>query len=178
MIGNTGSVAIASASIDLTAFGQVPDDYTHDYRMATSGKPLVTGGAAFKWYDIVLQGATVPPDVDRSARDLLLADPILNSGPLGHGLGAVFAHYTASGTFIGAGVWCNHNELWMSVWWRVHGPDTPWERVERGDLAPVLCVYELGPVCHERMCWHRYLFSAQDEAAKQAWLADTMSGMV
>jgi hypothetical protein len=167
-----------SATIDLMAFGHVPADYQHAYRVAAPAEPLVTGGAALKWYDITLEGHAVLPDVDRAARELLLADPIFNTSPLGHGLGAVFAHYTASGTFIGAGVWRNHNELWMSVWWRVHGPDSPFERVDKGDLAPVLCVYELGPVCHERMAWHRYLFSPQDEAAKQTWLADTMSGKV
>jgi len=175
---NTSVATADTAGIDLTAFGYVPAAYQHSYRVVAPGEPLVTGGAAFKWYDITLEDQKIPRDVESAARELLLADPILSSSPLGHGLGAVFAHYTATGTFVGAGVWCNLNELWMSVWWRVHGTDSPFERVEKGDLAPVLCVYELGPVCHKRMAWHRYLFSAHDEAAKQTWLGDTLAGKV
>jgi hypothetical protein len=39
-------------------------------------------------------------------------------------------------------------------------------------------VWELGPVWHERNAWVRFLSSARDDAAKQAYLDDRFAGEV
>ena len=44
--------------------------------------------------------------------------------------------------------------------------------------APGGCVWELGVTCHERMAWHRYLFSERAAADKRAWLEDLYAGPV
>ena len=41
---------------------------------------------------------------------------------------------------------------------------------------PTFCVWELAPVWHEQQAWVRFLKSARDEAAAQAWLADCSAG--
>lgn len=52
-----------------------------------------------------------------------------------------------------------------------------WERFDQID-APAACVWEFGPVVHERMAWHRFLFSDRGDPDKRAWLADTYAGRV
>ncbi len=39
---------------------------------------------------------------------------------------------------------------------------------------PTFCVWELAPVWHEQQAWVRFLKSARDEAAAQAWLGDSI----
>ena len=41
-----------------------------------------------------------------------------------------------------------------------------------------ICVWELGPIWHERNAWVRFLSSKRDEEAKLAYLNDRFSGMV
>ena len=60
-----------------------------------------------------------------------------------------------------------------------HLAQGPFARVDAsGEDAPVGCVWELGVTCHERLAWHRFLFSDRTEAAKRAWLADRYAGPV
>jgi hypothetical protein len=40
------------------------------------------------------------------------------------------------------------------------------------------CVWELGPVWHERHAWVRFLSSKRDAEAKLAYLNDRFSGLV
>jgi hypothetical protein len=40
------------------------------------------------------------------------------------------------------------------------------------------CVWELGPVWHERHAWVRFLSSKRDEEAKLAYVNDRFSGLV
>jgi hypothetical protein len=42
---------------------------------------------------------------------------------------------------------------------------------------PVFCVWELIPVCHEQQAWRRFLASARDVRAAQAWLHDVYTGV-
>ena len=75
--------------------------------------------------------------------------------------------------------WRNDNELWESVWAK-DGEEaaafTPWPIPL--DHRPTFCVWELGSVCHEQRSWSRYLRSAREVGAKQAYLADTFAGLV
>ena len=73
--------------------------------------------------------------------------------------------------------WRNVNEIWESV----HAKDT----TKPGRYVPIefptshrgtFCVWELGPIWHERHAWVRFLSSARDEAAKRAYVDDKFSG--
>jgi hypothetical protein len=69
--------------------------------------------------------------------------------------------------------------MWERVYAKELATDAPFTRIDTsGEDAPGACVWELGVICHERMAWHRYLFSGRTEADKRAWLADTYSGQV
>ena len=45
-----------------------------------------------------------------------------------------------------------------------------------GTHKPTFCVWELAPVWHEKEAWERFLKSARDEIAAQAWLGDCHAG--
>ena len=54
--------------------------------------------------------------------------------------------------------------------------DGQFQLVPRDNHMPVMCVWELGAVVHEREAWTRYLYSARDEHAKAAYLSDRFTG--
>ena len=71
------------------------------------------------------------------------------------------------------------NELWESVYVKdIAGSDgyqpIEFERTHRGTY----CVWELGPIWHERHAWVRFLSSTRDERAKLAYLNDRFSGLI
>lgn len=74
----------------------------------------------------------------------------------------------------------NTNELWESVYAKdLAQPGgrfmaTTFETSHRGTY----CVWELGPIWHERNAWMRFLSSPHDEAAKQVYISDRFSGLV
>jgi hypothetical protein len=45
-----------------------------------------------------------------------------------------------------------------------------------GTHKPTFCVWELAPVWHEKESWERFLISARDETAAQAWQRDLYVG--
>lgn len=77
--------------------------------------------------------------------------------------------------------WRNDNELWLANYIKPltgDGSDGGFRAVEEraGASRPMLCVWELAPVWHERQAWDRYLRSPRGPAEKRAWLADRFSG--
>ena len=45
-----------------------------------------------------------------------------------------------------------------------------------GMHKPTYCVWELAPVWHEKESWERFLVSARDGVAAQAWQRDLYAG--
>ena len=50
--------------------------------------------------------------------------------------------------------------------------------VFEGNHRVTFCVWELGPVWHERHAWVRFLSSPRDNAAKLAYINDRFEGQV
>jgi hypothetical protein len=150
-------------------------DYEHVFKRIEPGESVATGGAVLKWYEIAPASAPVPPairDLARQALDLAELD-------LGGEFGFVILHRCGeSFYFLIVSTWRNDNELWETVWAKDAEDDgfEPWP-VASGH-RPTFCVWELGAVCNEQRAWSRYLRSGRDETARQAYLADSYSGLV
>jgi hypothetical protein len=163
---------------DLTEFGNVPAAYRHEWRSAEPVAPLVLERGIFKWYHVHRDGVAIPAELDSEARELIRDRAGQGGWPLEYGLNFALIHLSTEAAFLIAGIWRGHQELWELVYAKqlAGGPFTrvPME----GEISPAACVWEMGVIVHERMAWHNYLFSKRDEAAKQAWLADTYTGRV
>jgi hypothetical protein len=161
----------------LSELGNVPETYWHEWRVATPLEPIVVSGGVFKWYHVHRDGVAVRDDIDVKARRVI-ADGA-QRWPLQYGLNFALLHQSTAGAYLIVGVWRGHNEWWRAIYAIGLDDCEEFSRVEEADgLAPGSCVWELGVVCHERMAWHRYLFSARDDASKLAWLDDTFAGSV
>ena len=167
---------------DLTALGNVPPAYRHEWRVSTPQAPIVipgNPGAIFKWYHVHREGLPVPEDLDALARETLIDAATAGAWDLSYGLNIAQLHLSTSHAYLIPGVWRGHQELWQRPYWLELDRSTRFARVDMaGEDAPAACVWELGVIGHERMAWHRYLFSARDAAAKHAWLTDVYSGTV
>ena len=74
--------------------------------------------------------------------------------------------------------WRNSNELWETVFYKDGDAMQRFEIFPREAAhKPVFCVWELIPVCHEQQAWRRFLASARDVRAAQAWLHDVYTGV-
>ena len=80
--------------------------------------------------------------------------------------------------FLLVSTWRNDNELWETVWAK-DGDSAgfhPWPL--EGTHRPTFCVWELGAVWHEQQAWSRFLHSARDAGALDAYLHDVFAGEV
>ena len=161
----------------LASLGNVPASYRHEWRVVTPTAPLVLPRAIFKWYHVHRDGMPVPPGIDAEARVVVTEALAATAWGPSYGLNFAILHVSTTGAYLLAGVWRGHNELWERVYARQLTPGAVFERIDAsGEDAPVGCVWELAATCHERMAWHRYLFSDRGEEAKRAWLDDLYQG--
>ena len=154
--------------------------YRHVTKAITPGTPITLGESVLKWYDIAPPDEHVPSDLHVLARGNLRA--AADSGVLDFDddLGFVILHRCGeSFYFLLVATWRNDNELWETVWAK-NGSDEvgfrPWPL--DGTHHPTFCVWELGAVWHEQQAWSRFLRSARDPAAREAYLEDTFEGAV
>jgi hypothetical protein len=171
-----------TAKLDTTALddlGNVPDAYIHEWRVAEPTEALVLPGTVFKWYHVHRAGAPVPVDIDAEARALIASAIADGEWHPEYGLNFALIHVSTTHAFLIAGVWRGHQELWERIYEKQLSPSGPFTRIATNqEDMPAACVWELGVICHERMAWHRYLFSDRTDADKRAWLADTYTGQV
>ena len=170
---------IADADVfTLDDLGNVPATYAHEWRVAEPRLPLVLPGTIFKWYHVHRDGVTIPDEMDTEARSIVTDAAGGNWDPE-YGLNFALLHLSTAQAFLIAGVWRGHQEMWERLYVKELAPPTPFTRINTdGEDTPGACAWELGVICHERMAWHRYLFSGRTEAGKRVWLADTYSGRV
>jgi hypothetical protein len=164
----------------LESVGAVRSDYTHIAKVAIPAAPFVAKQTVLKWYDIASADAQVPAEIHELARSGVRDGLVSGQLELEGDLGFVILHRCGdSFYFLIFSTWRNENELWETVWAK-NGTDDPvfhhWPRA--GTHCPAFCVWELGAVCHERVAWSEYLRSARDVAAREAYLADTLTGEV
>lgn len=147
--------------------------YRHNPKRSTPGEPLETPGAVFKWYGLHPDDRPVPEEISSLARAYLTTNPLE-----ARGLGFVILHRCGKDFyFLLVSTWRNSNELWETVLYKDGDamPDfAPFPR--DGAHKPAFCVWELVPVWHEQQAWERFLLSARDEAAAQAWMGDLYAG--
>ena len=158
----------------------VAADDRHAEKFAHAEPGLALGDTNLKWYDVAPDDAPVPLAIRavarRCLRDAARADEL---GTLGE-LGFVILHRCGEDFyFLLVCTWRNENELWETVWAKNGDSDVlfrPWPT--DGEHRPTFCVWELGAVVHEREAWTRYLLSAREKAAKNAYMHDCYSGAV
>ena len=161
-------------------FGNVAPEYRHVEKRITPGPGVDLPGARLKWYDIARAEAPVPAAIESLAR-VGLAEAV-ESGSLAFSsdLGFVILHRCGqSFYFLLICTWRGNNELWETVWAKNGEADPafhPWP--SDGPHRPTYCVWELGAVWHEQGAWSRFLSSARDAAALEAYLADEFEGDV
>jgi hypothetical protein len=147
--------------------------YRHAPKRVTPGEPLELPGAMLKWYGLHPEGRPVPEEVSRLARTRLTTTPLE-----ARGLGFVVLHRCGKDFyFLIVCTWRNSNEIWQTVFYKDGDAMEDFALFPRdGAHKPMLCVWELVPVWHEQGTWERFLTSARDETAAQAWLGDRYDG--
>lgn len=163
----------------LANLGNVPATYRHEWRETTSQEPLLLPESIFKWYHVHRASTPVPTDIEEEARELV-AEAMATSGwDSSYGLNFAMLHVSTEHAFLLCGVWRGHQELWERIYYRELADGASFHRTDMGgEDAPLGCVWELGVTCHERMAWHRYLFTERTDADKRAWLNDLYEGRV
>jgi hypothetical protein len=163
---------------NLESYGNVvPDGYQYYEKRVTPGADLILPNAYLKWYDIYPDDAPITPNQVAECRAFIEAEaPNLN---LQNELGFVLLHRAGHYLLLMINTWRNTNEVWESVYYKdlnQSGGYVPgvFESVHRGTF----CVWELGPVWHERHAWVRFLSSKRDNAAKLAYINDRFEGRV
>ncbi len=174
----TSAPPSTDAPADPAALGNVPTDYRHHDRLVTPGENLVLPSACLKWYDLRRRDTEISAAVAADARHLLHAEATSGAFDVGYGLGLVVLHYSDVAAYLIVAVWRDNQELWATLYLRDLRRDDGFRRARPGVDAPTFCVWELAPIWHERQAWVRYLRSPRDEAAKRAYLADRLTGLV
>ncbi|HEV7488403.1 MAG TPA: hypothetical protein VGQ65_22230 [Thermoanaerobaculia bacterium] len=152
----------------------VPDTYKHYPKRITPNDDLLLGGARLKWYDIHRAESRISDAVQKEARDFLRNDSDL---AIDGDLGFVILHRCGdSFFFLIVCTWRNANELWETTY--AKDGDAPFALFPKERHKPVFCVWELGAVIHEQQAWTNYLYSARDDEARRAWMADRFRGEV
>jgi hypothetical protein len=163
----------------LERVGVIASGYEHVSKHVTPGPSIAIADGVLKWYDIAPPDARVPDDV-RALAELAVRDGGRSGAlSLAGDLGFVILHRCGeSFYFLLVSTWRNQNELWETVWAKDGDDDAPFHPWPiEGTHRPTFCVWELAAVCHERGAWSRYLCSARDEAAKQAYIRSSYEGV-
>lgn len=150
----------------------VSPEYTHVRKQLSAGENLELPDVRFKWYDLHREDHEIGDAVRKEARELLRTgiDEITPRGELGF----VILHRVGDAYLLIVNTWRNENELWETVYFKDQGGFGlfPFDDTAKGTY----CVWEMGAVVHEQQAWIRYLFSARDAAAADAYLADRHPG--
>ncbi len=161
----------------------VPASYRHHQRRVTPGPPLRLERTTLKWSEIRRPDALIPAGLEDATRSFVRDEVAAGRLDVSGQPGFVMLHLAdAQGrpnsvALLLVSTWSQANEVWESVYWKpVDGG--AYQRVKRGDHAATYCVWELAVVWHERNAWNRFLGSARDEAALEAYLGDGFAGLV
>ena len=151
----------------------VKENYRHTPKWITPRDPIETNGAILKWYALAPADKRVPTEIDGLAHDYLARHELEAKG-----LGFVILHRCGSDFyFLIVNTWRGNNEAWETVFYKDGAAKADFALFPReGMHKPTFCVWELAPVWHEKGAWERFLRSARDENAAQAWVNDRYIG--
>jgi hypothetical protein len=163
---------------NLEDFGNVvPEGYTYYKKLVTPGEDLSLPNVYLKWYDIRPEDVEITQEQLAECRAFVATEA--QRLKLAGELGFVLLHRAGPVLLLMINTWRNTNEIWESVYVKdlAHAGGyrlTEFESSHRGTF----CVWELGPVWHERHAWVRFLSSKRDAEAKLAYVNDRFSGLV
>ncbi len=162
----------------LERIGTIAPDYEHVAKLVSPGPSIVVADAILKWYDIAAESTPVEDDVRALAEVALREAARAGELSLAGDLGFVILHRCGeSFYFLLISTWRNENELWETVWAKDGDSDQTFHAwPTEGTHRPTFCVWELAAVCHEQREWSRYLRSARDDTAKQAYVRSSFEG--
>jgi hypothetical protein len=161
----------------------VSPGYRHHQRLITPGPHLRLGRGAIKWYEIRRPDAPMPEGLEEETKAFLRTELEAKRLDVEGQPGFVMLHLAGSArgpntvALLLVSTWRQDNEVWESVYWKFLDGGS-YQRVVKGDHSATYCVWELAAVWHERQAWTRYLESARDQAALDAYMADSFSGLV
>jgi hypothetical protein len=151
----------------------IPAAYEHTQKWVAAGAVVEPPGAVLKWYVLYPQSQPVPEHIVSLARARLTTTPLE-----ARGLGFAILHRCEEDFyFLIVCTWRNSNELWESVLYKDGEAMRGFEEFPRKAAhKPTFCVWELFAVWHEQQAWLRFLATARDMRAAQAWLRDVYTG--
>lgn len=166
--------------MSLSTLGNVvPGGYTYSEKLVVPADDLLLSGARLKWYDIHPASSPITPAQRAEAQAFLSERAASGSLYLRDDLGFVILHRAGSILLLLLTTWRSINEMWESVYAKRADEPGGYQPVpQESSHKATYCVWELGPVWHERNAWVRFLSSARDDTAKQAYLDDRFSGSV
>jgi hypothetical protein len=138
---------------------------------------LSLANAYFKWYDICPLDVEITPAQRAESRTFVAAEA--QRLQFAHELGFVLLHRAGPALLLMVMTWRNTNEIWESVYVKDAAQERGYELQEFAQShRGTFCVWELGPVWHERHAWRRFLSSKRDAEAKLAYINDRFAGLV
>jgi len=154
--------------------------YRHYPKLVTPQAGIELNGARLKWYDVARAETPAPDNIRRMARDYLTSEAAAGRLELDAELGFVLLHLCGEEFFfLIVCTWRGSNELWESVYYKQDAAMAGFELSPRENRHKgTYCVWELGPVWHEKQAWVRFLTSARDDTAERAYLVDKFAGTV
>ncbi len=157
----------------------IPEGYIYYKKKITPGDLLNVPGASLKWYELYPQQTGITQKQKLEARAFLEAEVKTGRLKLEGDLGFVILHSTGDYLLLLLTTWRNTNEMWESIYLKnINHPESYSLLKFQNDHKGTYCVWELGIVWHERNAWVRFIESARDSAAKEAYLLDRFSGMI
>lgn len=152
----------------------VDPGYRHGPKQVVPREPIETPAAILKWYDLHRSDSPVPDAITALARTCIARTPLEVPG-----MGFVIDHRCGSDFyFLIACTWRNSNELWTTVFYKDGDRMSEFARFPRDAThKPCFCVWEMVPVWHETQAWARFIATARDSAAAEAWLRDRYTGV-
>jgi hypothetical protein len=169
-------VSTTQSATDTTS--PVSEDFAYVQKLVRRSEDLALSNAWLKWYEISRPGVDLG-ELGAECRQFLRSEVRRGSLQLEQRFGFVLLHHCTDVVFLIVLTWNNDNELWQTTYVRELDRDDPFERTTR-DVSghrPMLCVWELMPVSHERDAWVRFLRSGRSARDLAAYKASTFEGM-
>jgi hypothetical protein len=162
----------------------VSPDYAHHERFVVAGPELLLPRNRLKWYQISRPEIEIPEVLVEESRQLIRSEVEEGRLDIATDQGFAMLHLgdepPSRNTFAMLFVcsWRHGNELWRTLYTKSLTDNGEYRRFDGDGHFGVFCVWELGPVWHERQAWTRFLYSERDEPALEAYLADLYQGPV
>jgi hypothetical protein len=157
----------------------VSEGYEYYEKLVTPREGLTLPGAYLKWYDIHPLDVEITQEQVAESRAFLEGEVRAGRLKIEGDLGFVLLHRAGPFLLLLVTTWRNTNEMWESSFAKEvtqAGSYRPWPH--EGSHRATYCVWELGPVWHERNAWVRFISSKRDGVAKLAYVNDLFSGLV